>query len=170
MKTLGSHPGAILFRLGVMIILIAILMVVFFSHVEDTEKALERTSILQTKKVIDSSLAVVFATYAVEGRLQELDRLDGSNPFEFLKEYKISVPSYVGVIDSDPDSSLDAGWYYLGHRGLVLYKSRFVDSDEYFTVVLAYDDMDGSGSFDAKSDRFRGLRFNSLKENQDSRK
>lgn len=166
MKTIGSHPGAILFRLGIMIILIAILMVVFFSHLEDTEKALERASVLQAKKVIDSSLAVVFATYAVEGRLQELGRLDGSNPFEFLKEFDISVPGYVGVIDHDTDSNHGPGWYYLGHRGLVLYKSRFVDNDEYFAVVLEYDDVDRSGSFDARKDRFRGLRFKSLDASQ----
>ena len=167
MKTIGSHPGAILFRLGIMIILIAILMMVFFSHVEETEKALERTSILQTRKVINSSLAVVFATYAVEGRLQQLDQLDGSNPFEFLREFDISVAGYVGVLDRNPDTSFDAGWYYLQHRGVVLYKSRFIGSDEYFAVVLEYDDVDSSGSFDAKKDHFRSLRFNPLDGNRD---
>ena len=42
MKTLGSHPGAILFRLSVMVIIIAILMVVFFRHVDDAQVELER--------------------------------------------------------------------------------------------------------------------------------
>ena len=43
MKTIGSHPGAILFRLSIMIILIAILMIVFFSYLDDTERELERS-------------------------------------------------------------------------------------------------------------------------------
>ena len=81
MNTLGSHPGAIVFRLSIMIILIAILTSVFFSYLEDTEKELERSSIMQTKRVIDSSLAVVFASYAVGGRLYELHRIEFSAVF-----------------------------------------------------------------------------------------
>jgi hypothetical protein len=88
MNTIGSHPGAIVFRLGIMIILIAIMMAVFFSYLDDTERELERVSVLQTKKIIDSSLVVVFATYAVNNRLGELNDLDGGNPFVFLTRHR----------------------------------------------------------------------------------
>ena len=159
MKTIGSHPGAILFRFGIMIILIAIMIVVFFAYLDDTEKELERISILQTKRIIDSSLAVVFSTYAVAGRLDELNQLAGGNPFVFLKEYGILPSGYVGEIDIDPGVEQAAGWYYLSHRRLVVYRSRFIESDRYFVIVLNYDDRNQSGSFESRVDKIRNLQF-----------
>lgn len=159
MNTIGSHPGAILFRLSIMIILIAILMTVFFSYLEDAEEGLERSSILQTKRIIDSSLAVVFATYAVGGRLDELNDLRGGNPFVFLEEFRILPPGYVAAIDTDLDAGREPGWYYLSQRRLVAYKSLFTGADSYFKVVLNYDDLNQSGSFESQADRFRNLQF-----------
>jgi len=159
MNTLGSHPGAIVFRLSIMVILIAILTSVFFSYLEDTEKEFERSSILQTKRVVESSLAVVFASYAVGGRLDELNDLHGANPFVFLKEFGIRLPAYAGLLASDPDGDTAPGWYYLEHRRVVVYRSRFIGGDSYFTVLLNYEDRNGSGSFEPNADRFRNLQF-----------
>ena len=123
MNTIGSHPGAILFRLTLMVILIAILIAVFMSYLEDTERELERASISQTKKIIDSSLAVVFSSYVVRRRLDELNDLDGGNPFVFLREFGILPPGYRGVIQSLPDAEQDPGWYYIEPRRMVVYLS-----------------------------------------------
>lgn len=159
MNTIGSHPGAILFRLSIMVVLIAIMTVIFFSYVDDTKRELERASVLQTKKIIDSALAVVFATYATKNRLHELNDLDGGNPFVFLKEYQILPPAYVG--ESDHDLGIDEipGWYYLTHRKLVVYHSYFSDLDSYYTIVLNYQDNDKSGTFEPATDKFQSLRF-----------
>ena len=159
MSTIGSHPGAILFRLSIMVVLIAIMMVIFFSYVEDTERELERASVLQTKKIIDSALAVVFATYATRNRLHELNDLDGGNPFVFLKEYQILPPAYVGERDHDLSADEIPGWYYLTHRRLVVYHSYFSELDSYYTVVLSYQDSNESGSFEPATDKFQSLRF-----------
>ncbi len=159
MNTIGSHPRAVLFRLSIMVILIAIMMVIFFSYVDDTERELERTSVLQTKKIIDSALAVVFATYAVRNRLYELNDLDGGNPFVFLKEYQMLPPAYVGEIDHDLSTDEVPGWYYLRHRRLVAYHSKFNELDSYFTIVLNYQDNDKSGSFEPATDKFENLQF-----------
>lgn len=159
MNTLGSHPGAIVFRLSLMVIVIAILMGIFFTYLEETEKEVERASILQTKKIIDSTLAVVFATYAVNGRLGELGELDGANPFNFLAEFSLLPKSYVGVLEDDDAADQAPGWYYLEHRGLVAYVPRFLDGRVYFRVELNYEDTDGSGRFDYGTDRFRNLNF-----------
>ena len=159
MNTLGSHPGAILFRLSIMVILIAILTAVFFSYLEDSEKEFERTSILQTKRVIDSSLAVVFASYAVGGRLNQLNDLHGANPFVFLEEFGILLPAYAGLLTTDPVNDTAPGWYYLAHRRVVVYRSRFIGGDSYFTVLLNYEDLNGSGSYEPNADRFRNLQF-----------
>ena len=159
MKTIGSHPGANLFRLSIMCILIASMMMVFFSYVDDAEKALERTSVLQTKTIINSALAVVFASYAINSRLHELNDLNGANPFVFLKEYAMLPPAYVGELDHDLSVDQEPGWYYLSHRGMVVYKSLFNEFDSYFSIILNYQDKNQSGSFEPAEDRFQNLRF-----------
>ncbi len=159
MNTIGSRPGAIVFRLGVMLTLIAILAGVFLYYLDGNQKALERQSVLQTKKIIDSSLAVVFASYATSGRLAELDRLDGGNPFQFLREFEIEPSAYRGEIGHDPVADLAPGWYYLTHRGEVVYKSFYTDHDRFYRVRLNFDDVNQSGRFEPGSDRFRGLGF-----------
>ena len=159
MNTLGSHPGAIVFRLSIMIILIVILVSIFFSYLDDTQREFERTSILQTKKIIDSSLAVVFATYAVNNRLNDLNELDGGNPFVHLAEYGILPTAYVGETDHDLEEDREPGWYYLTHRRILVYKSLFSDADHYFEIVLNYEDRNQSGSFESRSDRFNSLQF-----------
>ncbi len=159
MSSIGSHPGAILFRLSITIILITIIVTMFFSYLDDTEKALERSAILQTKRIIDSSLALVFATYAVKGRLDDLDQLDGGNPFAFLREYQLLPPAYQGELTRDVSPGLAAGWYYLPHRGQVVYRARYLETDSYFAIVLFYEDRNRSGFFESGKDVFNHLKF-----------
>jgi hypothetical protein len=159
MKTIGSHPGAILFRMSIMVILIAIMIMVFFFHVGDTEKQIERASVLQTKRIIDSALAVVFSTHAVRRQLDQLNDFDGGNPFVFLEQYSMLPAAYVGEIGHDAVRDLEPGWYYLSHRRIVLHKSFFDDSDTYFRIKLSYQDNNRSGSFEAAADKFNSLQF-----------
>jgi len=159
MNTLGSHPGAILFRLSVMIIIVAILVVAFFRYIDGTQKELERQSIMQTKRIIDSSLAVVFASYAVKGRLNELSQIEGSNPFVFLKEYSLLPAAYRGEIAQENLAELKPGWYYSKATGNVVYIPRFLDGVDWYSLVLNYDDVNQSGSFEAGQDLFRNLQF-----------
>ncbi len=159
MKTLGSHPGAILFRLGVMVIIIAILMVAFFRYTDEAQIALERQSVLQVKRIIDSSLAVAFANLAVEGRLGELNQLDGGNPFILLERYQMLPVSYRGEAENRPVATLEPGWYYHRASGNVVYRPRFGNETEYFRVRLQYDDLNQSGFFEADQDSFRHLQF-----------
>lgn len=159
MNTLGSHPGAILFRFSVMIIIIAILAVIFFRYTDGTQKALERQSILQTKRIIDSSLTVVFASYAVKGRLDQLNQLEGSNPFVFLEEYSLLPAAYRGEIAQENLAELKPGWYYSRSSGAVVYIPRFLDGVDWYSLVLNYDDVNQSGSFEAGQDLFRNLQF-----------
>ena len=101
--------------------------------------------VLQTKKIIDSALAVVFSTYAVNNRLNELNELDGGNPFVYLAQYQMLPAAYVGEIDTDLNADQAPGWYYLKHRRVVVYKSHFTGADSYFETVLNYEDNNQSG-------------------------
>jgi hypothetical protein len=159
MKTIGSHPGAILFRMSIMVILIAIMILVFLSYIDDARAGLERNAILQTRRVIDSSLALAFSNYAVTGRMDRLNELDGGNPFVFLRELDLHVAGYEGELGHDLTALQAPGWYYLYKRGLVAYKAHFMATDSYFRVRLAYRDSNESGSFEYGIDQFENLSF-----------
>jgi len=159
MNTIGSHPGAILFRLTVMVILITIVVVVFFSYIDDAKRALEARSVQHTQSVIESALVVVFSTYAVKGELDRLNQIDGCNPFVILREFQIQVAAYERELDNNPDVQTEPGWYYLSHRGLVLFRSYLGLADRYFRVELGYRDNNASGAFEAASDNFDYLKF-----------
>ena len=171
MNTLGSHPGAIIFRLSVMIIIVLILIVIFFSYVDKSQRSFESASIAQTKTIINSTLAVVFAHYAVQGRLDELDGLDGANPFEYLAQgsiepnedwgvqQKLLPTAYRGRLERDPVTDTQPGWYYLSHRGSVVYIPTYLERRRYFALVLKYEDVNASGRFEAESDMFNSLQF-----------
>ena len=168
MKTIGSHPGAILFRLGIMVILITILVAVFFTYVADVQKNTERAAITRTRGLINSSLAVVFATYAVQSRMSELNDIDDANPFEFLREYQMLPATYAGEIEHALNDRLKAGWYYQGHLSRVAYKPRYLDENFYFELVLDYDDINQSGRFEMDADAFKGLYFAEIDISKDS--
>ena len=159
MNTLGSHPGAILFRFSVMVILILILIVVFLRYIEDSRRGFEEASILRTKEVIDSSLAVVFAEAAINQQLNDLSLIQGGNPFELMQRHEILHSNYLGVLERDLSKDDLPGWYFLSHRGKVAYKAHYLERDSYFEVILKYDDKNRSGRFEADADKFRNLQF-----------
>lgn len=157
MNTLGSHPGAILFRLIMMVFLILILMYLFLGYVEKAEKAVEIQSIEQTKRIIDSALVVAFATHAASGKLDELNRLDGGNPFKLLKEYLLLPASYHGEIGLTDSSKLPSGWYYDPNSGDILFVPFYLPEIQVFRVNLGYVDSNKNGSFEAAVDEFMRL-------------
>lgn len=154
--SLASVPGALVFRALLTAVAILILILVFFSYVDRTQRAFERNSIQQTERIIDGSLAVVFATYATSQRLNDLNELDGANPFDFLQ---LPPLAYRGEVEGLSMGNSEPGWYYLRDRGLVAYKAFHLDSDIYFRVRLKYRDVNNSGRFEAASDEFQNLKF-----------
>lgn len=159
MSTIGSHPGAINFRLSVMVILILALTYIFLHYAEKAEQAIEFQSIQQTQRIIESALVVVFATYASQGRLDELANLEGANPFEFLREYQVLPVTYRGEIEVAGSSMPESGWYYLSGSGDLMYAPFRLSESVYFRVVLDYDDIDRNGRFEPGQDQFKALRL-----------
>ena len=157
MSTLGSHPGAILFRLIMMIFLILIFMYVFLIYVEKAEKAIEIQSIEQTKRIIDGALVIAFATHATSGKLDELDQLDGGNPFELLKEYLMLPASYHGETEVSDPKTLPSGWHYDLNSGDILFVPFYLSEIQVFRIKLGYVDTNKNGSFEAADDEFRRL-------------
>lgn len=160
-RTLGSHPGGIRFRFSTMVILILVLILIFLNYFDDSGLEIERASMWQTKRIIDSSLTVVFATYAIKGKLDGLNQLDGGNPFVFLEEFGVQPASYQGVTTQEKLAAevKRGGWYYLEDERKVVFVSRYSDEYFYFGMVLDFDDLNHSGVFEAGSDTFKRLAF-----------
>jgi len=159
MNTIGSHPGAILFRMSVMVILITIITVVFFHYIDKVQQNAERAAIMRTKGLIESALVVVFVTYVVEARLDELNDLAGANPFDSLHEF-VSLPgTYAGEVDSGLSDQHGPGWYYLKRHHQVVYRARHLGDDFRFELKLNYIDANESGRFESEIDRFQNIHF-----------
>lgn len=160
-RTLGSHPGAIRFRFSIMVVLILILLIFFLNYVDDSGLEIERASMWQTKRTIDSSLTVVFATYAINRKLDGLNQLYGGNPFVFLEEYEMKPANYRGITTRATlaAETKRGGWYYLEDDREVVFVSRYSDEHHYFGLVLDFDDLNHSGAFEAGNDTFKRLAF-----------
>ncbi len=162
MKQISVPPGALKFRLVMTIILVIIFILVFFNYTNRISIAMEKTSIQQTKNVINSTLMVVFSSYAVKGELERLNELNGGDPFEYLENYSLLPATYRGDIGVDKLAVSVPGWYYDRANGLAIYKPLYDDKDYYFRIELDYRDVDGSGRFEPEFDEYRRLSFRQL--------
>jgi len=159
MKQIGTPPGALKFRLVAIIILVVIFMLAFLNYTNGISASFEKTSIRQTKNIINSTLVVVFANYTVRGELERLNEVNGGNPFEYLEKYSAVPATYRGEIGVDDLNDSVPGWYYDRANGLALYKSLYDDKFYYFAIELDYKDVDGSGRFDPGIDEYQRLSF-----------
>jgi hypothetical protein len=164
MKQISTPPGALKFRLVAIVILVIIFMLAFLNYTNGISIALEKTSIQQTKNIINSTLAVVFATYTVKGELERLNEVNGGNPFEYLERYSQVPATYQGEISDDSLQENVPGWYYDRANGLAIYKPFYDDNLYRFTIVLEYLDTNNSGDFEADFDEFRHLSFKQLRQ------
>ena len=142
--------------------LVIVFMLVFFNYTNRISVTLEKTSIQQTKNIINSTLMVVFAGYVVKGELESLNELIGSNPFKYLETYGLLPATYRGDTGVDKSKISTPGWYYDGANGLALYKAFYDEKVYYFAIELDYRDVDGSGQFEPEIDEYRRLSFRQL--------
>jgi len=164
MKQIGTPPGALKFRLVAIVILVIVFMLAFLNYTNGISIALEKTSIQQTKNIINSTLLVVFSSYTVKGELERLNEVDGGNPFEYLEKYSQVPATYRGEFDVDSLKDIVPGWYFDRMNGQTLYKALYDDQVYYFTIVLDYRDLDGSGRFEPGVDEYRRLNFKQLRQ------
>ena len=161
MKYIGSHPGAYTFRFLIIFIIVGIFVILFLNYTDKLAVETEKVSIQQTINIINSSLAVVFATYAVKGELDRLNDLDGGNPFEYMAEYNLypSRSIYQGEISGRNRDDLEPGWYYDRLTGKVIYKAYYDELVLSFELILDYQDLNGSGRYEPDIDVYKMLNF-----------
>jgi len=162
MRYIGSHPGAYSFRFLMIIILMTALIVFFFNYTDDIAVTTEEASIQQTINIINSSMAVIFASYAVNGQLDRLNELNGGNPFEYMAEFNLVPGGYVGEVELGDLANIESGWYFDTLSKKVFYKAFYSSKVFYFALVLKFRDLDGSGRFESAQDEYQRLYFEQL--------
>ena len=157
MKTIGSYPGANKFRLLMIVIIVGALWSFFFNYTDQISIETEKASIRQTKNIINSSMAVVFATYAVGNQLDHLNELNGGNPFIYMAEYNLLPSTYRGEFKGGDLTDIESGWYYDKSQKKILYKPYYDGAVQYYSLVLEFRDMNNSGRYESKIDEFGRL-------------
>jgi len=167
-----QHParqnGFTLLELVAVIIIIAILGLVALDRFWSLRVAAERATIKQVTGNIRSALGMEVARFALENRLAELPRLDGSNPMLLLAQ----TPSgYLGEISPDPATLVEGSWHFdpasktLDYR--VIYAENFDSGRDNparirFRITLIYRDRNDNQRFDPGLDAISGLDLVSL--------
>ncbi len=157
MRNISFPPGSNNFRLLMIVVIVGALWLFFFDYTSQISIKTERVSVQQTKNIINSSMAVVFATYAVNNQLDRLNELDGGNPFIYLAEYNLLPGTYRGEIEGGDLADIKPGWYYDKSQGNIFYKPYYDEAILYFALVLDYRDVDGSGKYESGVDEYRRL-------------
>lgn len=135
-----------------MVILIALFIVVFLYYLDGAEKELERRSVQQTNRIINSSMMIVFSKLAIRGELNRLNDYVGANPFEFMQDFNLVPPAYQGVVQSKSLTGDRVGWFYVEEEKIVVYKGIFEENILRYTLTLSFKDIDRNGKFDQGKD------------------
>ena len=157
MKSIGIPPGSNNFRLLMIVVIAGALWLFFFNYTNQISIETEKVSVQQTKNIINSTMAVVFATYAVNNQLDRLNELNGGNPFIYLAEYNLLPGTYRGEIVGGDSSDIEPGWYYDKSQRKIFYKPYYDGKVEYYSLVLEFRDRNNSGQYESKIDEFGRL-------------
>lgn len=156
MPEIRSQPGARLFRTFSSLILILLLASLFLSRNEELSQTAEAVHVSQTVNEINTALAFVVYTLAVNKSLDRLVLLDSQNPFFYLALNQSIPRNYHGEVSSVDDMKAN-GWYFLKPNGLVIYSSR--SSRYVYRLSFDYSDTNQSGAFEAESDKINSLQI-----------
>ncbi|NNE63133.1 MAG: hypothetical protein HKN34_03535 [Gammaproteobacteria bacterium] len=161
-RSIGEYPGAFGFRFVSMLVIILVLILLFLHYLDESSKVIEQSSIQQTRKIVESSLLVVFATLATRRELNRLNELSNANPFKLLHEFELAPAGYRGEIDQINQEELIPGWYYVSSSRIIMYKPVYGENTVYFSIVLEYEDLNENGFFESNSDHFKRLYMKKL--------
>jgi len=120
------------YRLIVLIVLIAIFITVAMQSVWKMRVAAERTHVAWMVGAMQSAIGIETAVRAVKGGLEEIARLDQSNPLDLLDNKKtpfMGAFSYLGELDNpDPEEIAPRSWYFDSHSRELIYRVAMTDA------------------------------------------
>ncbi len=164
-----ANRGFTLLELVMVIIVIAILGLFALDRVWSLRIAAERAVIQQVTGNLRSALGMEVARYALENRVGELPRLDGSNPMLLLAQTPVG---YLGEVSADSTEAKAGSWYFdpatktLNYH--VSYAENFASRLEQpaqlrWQIHLIYRDRNNNQQLDPGVDAIQGLDLIRLK-------
>jgi len=161
MRSISEYPGAFKFRLLFYLILWLVLIRFFFYYTEEVTKLAEQKSVRQMQTVINSALTIYSAEQLISGQLDRMHELSGMNPFEVMAEYNLVPAGYQGEVTGGEIE--DSGWYFNVDSREVVYQAHSNNAEQlYFHVVLDYQDINQSKTYDPEYDIYKGLRLKAI--------
>ncbi len=164
----SGQNGFTLLELVLVIIVISILGLFALNRFWALRIAAERATVKQVTGNIRSALGLEVARYALDNRLADLARLDGSNPMLLLAQTPVG---YIGESSLAASEIAAGSWYFdpgtktLNYR--VSYRKKFDGQLEdlprsRWRITLIYRDRNANQRFDPGLDAISGLDLVSL--------
>lgn len=147
-KSIGSHPGAGVFRSTVVIIVILVCVVSFFSYTSALTDRAEEVAKDMVVVELKQAMAMMLYDFAIKGQLQELSKFHRENPFVPLAAYRWLPDNYHGTILNRSDINY-AGWYFVTSERVVVY--HYADRERplhQLIMEFKFEDLDGNDLFD----------------------
>lgn len=165
-----NQRGFSTLELVIVIIIISLLIVFAADRLLKYRVDAERVSVEQLAGTLRSAMSIQVASIvATEGSLQNIAKLNKSNPMTFLAE---TPGTYLGELDKPDPESIEAGyWYFDKQQDMLVY--RVINSDFLqtplegparirFQLQLVYTDKNRNRRFDAGRDSIHGMRLQAV--------
>ncbi|HYC42828.1 MAG TPA: hypothetical protein VEB70_07560 [Noviherbaspirillum sp.] len=110
--------GASLLELLIAVSLLGALAAVLLTRLAQLEAAAERAYVDYTVSALKSALRLRVAQLMLEGRMQEVVRLAGSNPMDLLEP---KPNNYAGTFASGAQAAHSGNWYFALDTGELVY-------------------------------------------------
>ena len=127
-----SQDSAPYYRVIALVVLIAIFITVAMQSIWKLRVSAERTHVAWMVGAMQSAIGIETARRAVQGGLEEIAGLDGSNPLELLENKKtpfMGTFSYLGELDNpDPAKLAPRSWYFDGKSRELVYRVAMDDA------------------------------------------
>jgi hypothetical protein len=127
-----SQENGAYYRFILLVILIAIFVVVAMQSIWKIRVAAERTHVAWMVGAMQSAIGIETAVRAVKGGLDDIARLDQSNPLELLENDKrpfMGAFTYLGELDNpDPATIAPRSWYFDTQSRELVYRVAMTDA------------------------------------------
>ena len=158
--------GFSLFELVIVVCIVAVLAAAAAERLTAVRAMAERGAVEFFIGNLRSAAGMRVASYVAKGQLQEISKIAGANPVDWLAQ----VPdNYQGAFYGMDPALIDGGqWYFDSRDRMLVYRVRYAEYFETplsgpprarFTVVLVYDTPSGSRPETGEAGRATGIRI-----------
>ncbi len=167
-RRLGGRgaAGFSLFELIIVVCIVAVLAAAAAERLTAVRAMAERGAVEFFIGNLRSAAGMRVASYVAKGQMQEISRIAGANPVDWLAQ----VPdNYQGAFYGMDPALVDSGnWYFDSRDRMLVYRVRHTDYFETplpgpprarFSVVLVYDTPSGSKPESGEAGRATGIKI-----------